>query len=169
MHTPVARNVAWLRAIPLGLVVALLSAVFDAIQVFQYWAYNVIAAFLVVVGYRYLIRYTVMRHLTNGVRLLRAQRYEEAIPAFERNLDFFDKHPTVDKWRSILFLSAARYGYMEMTLLNLGLVYSQIREGERSEEYYKKALELNPKNGAAVFALNLLNAKLKDPDVQAAP
>jgi hypothetical protein len=31
-------------------------------------------------------------------------------------------------------------------------------DGRRLEQYYERALELNPKNGAAIAALNVLNA-----------
>ena len=168
MHTPEVKNTAWIRAVPLSLAILLCGAAFHALHLFGHWVFDVVAACLVVIGYRYLIRYTITRHHAKGVRLLRAQRFEEATQAFEQNLAFFDKHPNLDKWRSLIFLSPARYGYREMTLLNLGYTYGQMGAGGKSEGYYKRALELNPKNGAATGALNLLNAKLKDSGLQGA-
>ncbi|HUS70187.1 MAG TPA: hypothetical protein VM075_05340 [Anaerolineae bacterium] len=168
MDTPQAKNTSWIRAVPLFLVILLCTAAFQALHLFRDCTFSAIAACLVVVGYRYLILHTVTRHHTEGSRLVKAQRFEEAIQAFEQNLAFFRKHPNLDGWRSLIFLSAAKYGYREMTLLNLGYIYGQIGKGGKSEQYYKGALELNPKNRAAMAALNLLNAKLKDSDLQGA-
>jgi tetratricopeptide (TPR) repeat protein len=109
-----------------------------------------------------------MRHHVRGLRLLRAQRFEDAIGAFEQNLALFNRHPNLDKWRSLILLSSSRYGYREMTLLNLGYAAAQMRQGARAEQYYERVLELNPRNGAAISALNLLNAKLEDPELEAA-
>jgi tetratricopeptide (TPR) repeat protein len=119
------------------------------------------------VGYLYLIRYTILRYHMKGLRLARAQRFEEAIRPFEQNLAFFDRHPNLDKWRSLILLSSSRYGYREMTFLNLGYAAANMRDGARAEQYYEGVLELNPRNGSAITALNLLNAKLEDSDLQA--
>ena len=158
MDTPVMRNFAWIRAIPLLLAILLAAAALHALQICPECACSFLAAVLLVVGYRYLVRYTITRHYTKGVRLVKAQRYEEAIQAFERNLAFFEKHPNLDRWRSILFLSPGKYGYREATLLGLGFVSGQMVDGRRVEHYHQRALELNPKNGAAIAVLNVLNA-----------
>jgi tetratricopeptide (TPR) repeat protein len=168
MDTPTVRITSWIRTIPFLLAILLLTAAFQAVQLCPAWAYNLFAGTLVAVGYRYLVSYTLLRHQVRGLRLVAAQRFEEAIRAFEQNLAFFDRHPSLDKWRSLLFLSASRYGYREMTLLNLGTAAAQMRQGTRARQYYERVLELNPRNGAAISALNLLNAKLEDPELQAA-
>jgi tetratricopeptide (TPR) repeat protein len=166
MDTPSMRNTAWIRAAPLFLVIFILGAAFQELGLFGDCTFSIIAAGVVVIGYRYLIRYTITRHHVKGLRLVKARRFEEAVRAFEQNLAFFNKHPNLDKWRSLIFLSAARYGYREMTLLNLAYVYGQMGKGARAEQYYQTVLQLNPRNGAAVAALNLLNAKLNDPGLQ---
>jgi tetratricopeptide (TPR) repeat protein len=167
MDTPTFKFTCWIRTIPFLLAILLLTAAFHAVHVCPHWTCNLLAGVIVVVAYRYLIRYTLMRHHMKGLRLVRAQRFEEAIRAFEQNLAFFDRHPNLDKWRSLILLSSSRYGYREMTLLNLGYAAAQMRQGARSEQYYKRVLDLNPRNGAAIAALNLLNAKLEDPELQA--
>ncbi|NIQ78469.1 MAG: hypothetical protein GTN93_10325 [Anaerolineae bacterium] len=168
MDIPTIRNVAWIRVIPLMLVILVAAAAFHALGLCPEWACNLLAAVIVVVGYRYLTRYTVTRHHVKGLRLVRAQRFDEATRAFEQNLAFFEKHPNLDKWRSLIFLSPARYGHREMTLMNLGYTSAMMRRGARSAQYYKRALELNPKNGAAIAALNLLNSALEHSDAQVA-
>jgi tetratricopeptide (TPR) repeat protein len=167
MDIPTAKYTSWIRAIPFLLAILLVAAAYHALQLWPAWTCDLLAGVIVVVAYRCLLRYTLMRHHMRGLRLLRAQRFEEAIQAFEQNLAIFDRHPNLDKWRSLILLSSSRYGYREMTLLNLGYAAAQMRQGPRAEQYYQRVLELNPRNGAAFSALNLLNAKLEDPDLQA--
>jgi tetratricopeptide (TPR) repeat protein len=167
MDTPTVRITSWIRTIPFLLAILLVAAAYHALQLWPAWTCDLLAGVIVVVAYRCLLRYTLMRHQVRGLRLVRAQRFEEAIQAFERNLAIFDRHPSLDKWRSLILLSSSRYSYGEMTLLNLGYAAAQMRQGARAEEYYERVLELNPRNGAAFSALNLLNAKLEDPELQA--
>lgn len=152
------RNAVWIRVLPFLLAILLATAALHALHISQECGCNFLAAVLLVVGYRHLVRYTITRHYTKGVRLVRAQRFEEAIGALEQSLAFFEKYPSLDTWRSILFLNVGMYGYREMALLNLGYTYAMLMEGDKSEQCYKKALELNPRNRAAVLALNLLDA-----------
>jgi tetratricopeptide (TPR) repeat protein len=168
MDAPTVRITSWIRTVPFLLAILLLTAAFHAVQVFPGWTYDLLAGALVAVGYRLLISHTLLRHQVRGLRLVHAQRFEEAIRAFEQNLASFERHPSLDKWRSLLFLSASRYGYREMTLLNLGTAASQMRHWTRAKQYYERVLELNPRNGVAISALNLLHAKLENPDLPAA-
>jgi len=90
---------------------------------------------------------------------MKLQNFKAAANAFQRSLEFFEKYPDLDQWRSIILLSTAKYGYKEMALTNLGFVYGRLNEPKKSEQYYRKALELNPNNVNAKTGLNLLNAK----------
>ncbi len=141
------------------LAILLAALVFQTLHVFPDWLTNFLAGWLLVIVYRYIVRYTITRHHVKGLQLVKAQRFSDAAVAFQKSLDFFEGHPNLDKWRSVIFLSPGKYSYREMALLNLGYVYGQIGEGDKAEQCYKKALEMNPRNDAARAALNLLNAK----------
>jgi tetratricopeptide (TPR) repeat protein len=158
MDTPMIRDMSWVRAIPNLTVVFLAGVALHLLHVFPEFLSNLVAGWLLVIAYRYLIRYTITRYHVRGLQLLKEQRFAEAAQAFEEGLSFFERHPNLDKWRSILFLSASGYGYTQGTLLNLGLTYAQMEEGAKAEEYYERVLELNPTNGSAIFALKLLHA-----------
>jgi tetratricopeptide (TPR) repeat protein len=157
--TPQIKTTDWIRSIPHLLAILFAALIFQSFHVFQNWLTNFIAGWLLVIVYRYIVRYTITKHHAKGLQLVKAQKFNDAAIAFQKSLDFFEIHPDLDKWRSIFFLSPGKYGYKEMALLNLGFVYGQINEGEKSEQCYKKVLEINPNNGAAKAALNLLNAK----------
>ena len=157
--TPQIKNVDWVRSILQFFAILLATIAFQALHAFQDWFPNFLAGCILVIAYRYMVRYTITRHHAKSMQLIKAQDFNGAAAAFQKSLEFFEKHPNLDKWRSIVFLSPGKYGYKEMALVNLGFVYGQINEGGKVEQYYKKALEINPNNGTAKAALNLLNAK----------
>lgn len=159
VDTPQIKNVDWIRSIPHVLAVLLFALIFQALHVFPDWLTNFLAGGLLVIAYRYIVRYSVTKYHAKGLQLVKAQKFNDAAVAFQKSLDFFESHPNLDKWRSIIFLSPGKYGYRETALLNLGYVYGQISEGDKAEQCYKKVLEMDPHNGTAQAALNLLNAK----------
>lgn len=159
MDTPTFKSIDWIRAIPHLVALFIAGFVVQSLHVFQDWTLNFIAGWSLIILYRYAVRFSITRYHTRGMQFVKAHKFHEAIQAFQENLTFFEKHSNLDKWRSIIFLSPGKYGYREMTLLNLGYSYGQIGDGAKSEQYYKKALDLNPQNGMAAAALNLLNAK----------
>jgi tetratricopeptide (TPR) repeat protein len=156
---PQIKNLDWIRSIPHMLAILLAALVFQILHVFPDWLTNFLAGWLLVIVYRYIVRFTITKHHVKGLQLVKAQKFSDAAVAFQKSLDFFESHPYLDKWRSVIFLSPGKYGYREMALLNLGYVYGQISEGDKAEQCYKQALGMNPHNGAARAALNLLNAK----------
>ena len=153
------KNVDWVRLIPQVAAIVLAAGLFYVLHVFTEWPSNLIAGWLLVVVYQYLVRFTVTAQHTRGVQLMKLQNFKAAANAFQRSLEFFEKYPDLDQWRSIILLSTAKYGYKEMALTNLGFVYGRLNEPKKSEQYYRKALELNPNNVNAKTGLNLLNAK----------
>ena len=153
------KNVEWVRLVPQVVVIVLAAGLFYTLHIFPEWPANLIAGWLLVVVYRYLVRFTVTAQHARGVQLMKMQNFKAAVPAFQSSLEFFKKHPNLDKWRSIILLNTARYGFKEMALLNLGFAYGRLNEPKKSVQYYRQALELNPNNVNAKTGLNLLNAK----------
>jgi len=159
VDTPTILKVNWLRAVPHLLAIALAGYIINTISIFQDWSSSLLAGWIIIIIYRLIIRYTVTKDHARGMKLVKTQRFQEAVEAFQKSRAFFEKHPTLDKWRSIIFLSPGKYGYKEMALANLGFVYGQLGEGKKSIEFYEECLKLNPGNGVAKAALNLINAK----------
>jgi tetratricopeptide (TPR) repeat protein len=153
------KNVDWVRLIPQVVAIVLAAGLFYVLHVFPEWPANLIGGWLLVVVYQYLVRFTVTAQHTRGQQLMKMQNFKAASHAFQRSLEFFEKYPDLDKWRSIILLSTAKYGYKEMALMNLGFAYGRLNEPKKAEQYYRKALEINPDNVNAKTGLNLLNAK----------
>ena len=91
-----------------------------------------------------------------GMRLLRKHSFHDAIQCFEKSYAFFQRHPWVDKFRSVVLMSCSSMSYREMALINLAFCYVQIGNGEEAKKYYQQALQEFPKNGMANIALSFI-------------
>ncbi|MBN2800216.1 MAG: tetratricopeptide repeat protein [Deltaproteobacteria bacterium] len=153
-RTPFIHNLSWLAAVPqlLLLAAAVLFARWLAPETGVIWGAG---AYLL---YSLALRVTVTRRHRAGIALIRRRRFHEAIPHFQASLAFMDRHPWLDRARSILLLSAAAMSFREMALINLGYCYTQLDQGEQAVAAYREALARNPDNGAALAALRFLEA-----------
>jgi tetratricopeptide (TPR) repeat protein len=105
-----------------------------------------------------LLRKFIAREHRRGVRLARQGRHAEAIAHFGRSVDHFTAHPWIDRFRSIILLSASRMGYREMGLCNMAFCLAQTGEGEQALDRYRQVLREYPGNGLAIAGINLLQA-----------
>ena len=93
-----------------------------------------------------------------GMRLIRQEKFAEAIPFFERSHLFFIRHSWLDRWRYVALLTASRSSYRETALLNAAFCYSQIGEGQRARETYNQTLREFPDSQIAKAALRLMDS-----------
>jgi tetratricopeptide (TPR) repeat protein len=93
-----------------------------------------------------------------GIALVKRQQFESAIPHFQRSLEFLDRHPWIDRFRSIVLMSASAISYREMALANTAFCYSQVGNGEEARRYYKRCLERVRNSGLASAALRLMDS-----------
>ncbi|MCE9525927.1 MAG: tetratricopeptide repeat protein [Planctomycetales bacterium] len=156
------RQISWMAVIPQVIALAL------AITVGEYltpakpmngmmWG---AAAYLL---YSFGSRRLIPRNHRTGVSLSRQQRFAEAIPHFQRSLEFFDRYDWMDRYRSIVLMSPSAVSYREMALANIAFFYSQIGEGEQARSYYEKCLERFPESGLALTALRMMDAAREMP------
>jgi tetratricopeptide (TPR) repeat protein len=153
-ETPIIRQNSWLVAMPSLVVLAaafMLGVYLDGRRGFFiaggcYIAYSIAA------------RALVAREQRRGIRLVRANRFAEAIPHFERSFEFFDRHRWLDDWRGLVLLSSNRASYREMALLNIAFCLTQVGDGPRAAETYQRCLDLFPESGMAQAALRTLAA-----------
>jgi len=103
-----------------------------------------------------IIRNTITRDHKQAERLLKQEKYAEAIPFFENSYDKFSKHPWFEKYRHFLGCSS-RISYREMALNNIAFCYSQTGEKANSIEYYNRTLAEFPDSGIAKAALRMIN------------
>ena len=154
---PVARPVAW-PAVAVGL--AVLAAIVAAAWVVN--GHDLAAAFavgaLVYLAYSWGSRAVVARHHRAGMRALKAERFREAEARFAQSGAWFDRHPWVDRWRSVVLLSSGTYGYREMALLNRAYAFVQLGDGDRALDLYRRVLDEYPGSMMAQSALRAADA-----------
>lgn len=119
-------------------------------------------AFLIGAGlylvYSFGSRAILAREHKAGMRLTKRGSFAEAIPHYEESLAFFERHAWVDRWRALTMLSSGRLSYREMALVNIAFCYSQVGEGEKAEDYYRRTLADYPDSVIARTALRLMES-----------
>jgi tetratricopeptide (TPR) repeat protein len=151
---PTIRQMSWpavlpqLVAIGAAMGIAYLLGVPDAVL----WGAAVYLAYSI--GSRQFIA----RAQRAGIRLVQQERFAEAIPKFQESFEFFERHPWIDRYRSIVLMSPSAMSYREMALANIGFCYGQLGDGERSRAYFQKCLERFPGSGLATAALRMLDS-----------
>ena len=163
-QAPVTRPAAWgataLGVGVLGLVVVAAWAVNG-----HDWLYALSHGALIYLAYSFGSRALVARSHRAGMRLVKAGRYQDAIPLFRESLAFFDRHPWLDRWRALLLLSGGAYSYRDMAQINQAFCYSQIGDAERAVELYHRVLSEDPTNPLALTALRSVETfRRLDPD-----
>ncbi len=152
--TPIVRQMSWLGALPQ--LVALLAAMTVGFVVAGHD--GVPWGALTYLAYSIGSRQIISRAHRSGVKLVKQQRFEEAITEFQKSWDFFDRHAWIDRFRSVVLMSPSAASYREMALANIGFCYGQIGDGARSRAFYQKCLERFPQSGLATSALRMLNS-----------
>lgn len=95
---------------------------------------------------------------SSGIKKNNSEKFEEAIPDFEKGYAFFKKYEWIDKYRFITLLSASKMSYREMAIANIGFCYFQIGDGTKSKDYYERKLKEFPESGLAKSALKMISA-----------
>lgn len=153
-NVPVIRQLSWLSLVPQLLLIALTIYLyhlggFEEAFLLGALTYSLIA---------FLLRTSIAKHHRMGMRLVKQQNYKDAIPYFEKSVEYFSKNNWVDKYRYITLLSSSKMTYKEMGLCNIAFCYSQTGNGPKAKEYYEQALRENPVNGIAVAGINMLQS-----------
>lgn len=91
-----------------------------------------------------------------GLRLIREERYDEAIACFEKGYKYLERHPRIDRYRFIVMLSCSAFSYREIALCNVAFCYGQTGESETAFLIFGEILEQYPNNVIARTNLNLL-------------
>jgi tetratricopeptide (TPR) repeat protein len=153
-NVPTIRQIAWLSVIPQVAVIGIIIygyhlANFSNPFIFGALTYSVFALIL---------RNLIAKNHRQGMRLVKQQKFTEAIPFFEKSVDYFSKNTWVDNYRFLTLLSSSKMTYKEMGLCNIAFCYSQTGNGQRAIDYYKKALNENAENGLAIAGLKMLSS-----------
>jgi hypothetical protein len=108
-------------------------------------------------SYSVLSRFFLTRSHRTGISQVRRQQFGDAIESFQKSLAFFDRHPRVDRFRSIVLMSASAASYREMALANIAFCYVQLGNGDRARRYYELCQEQFPESALASAALRMMD------------
>lgn len=154
-NVPVVKQVAWLFMIPqLFIIGSIMMACYLVGRTENSALYGV----LIYWGIAFILRNVVAKDHRKGMQLVKENKFTEAIPYFSKSYEYFTKYVWVDNYRYLTLLSSSKMCYREMALCNIAFCYSQIGEGRKAAEFYKKTLETYPENGLAQSALRMLES-----------
>lgn len=155
MKTPIVTQISWPATIPqfafLGLAVL---AGFYVTGNSNGTLFGALACLMFSFGSKMIIA----RDHQTGMTLIRNQQYEAAIHSFEKSYRFFAEYRWIDRFRSVVPMSASATSYREMALCNPAFCYSQLGNGGKAEEFYRKALAEFPESGLAASAVRLIES-----------
>lgn len=159
---------SWGRAIPqliAGIVLSVLCTVFFFLQS-EHLNFLVVVRGMTYGSGLYLVysfgsRKFIPRHHQEGVRLFAEEKCEEAIDCFEDSLRFFQRHPWIDTYRSVVLMTSSVFTYREMALMNIASANVNLGKLDVAEEQLLKIIEEFPQN---IVAKNTLKFFAKSQD-----
>ena len=133
---PVVRQVAWVSLVPQLLLLGLLIFIFELLEIKN--ASLLGASIYLILSFS--LRFIVAKDHRKGMRLIRQQKFEEAIPFFDASVEFFNRKAWIDKYRFLTLLSSSKMTYKEMGLCNIAFCYSQSNNGQKAKVYYSLSI-----------------------------
>jgi len=153
-NVPTVRQVAWISLIPQLILMGIIIYIYDLQEFDDPFLFGALTYLILSFGLRNLVA----RDHRNGMKHVKKQQFESAIPLFEKSVAFFTKNNWIDKFRFLTLLSSSKMTYKEMGLCNIAFCYSQISNGQKAKEYYELALKEFPDNGLAAAGLKMINS-----------
>lgn len=153
-NVPTVRQIAWISLVPQLMLMGLLIYLFHLLEFGDPFLYGALTYLVLSFGLRNLVA----KNHRQGMKLVKQQKFEEAIPLFEKSVEYFTKNAYVDKYRFLTLLSSSKMTYKEMGLCNIAFCYSQTNNGQKAKEYYELTLKEFPENGLATAGLKMINS-----------
>ena len=151
---PIVRQASWVAMIPflITISVAMMFATYIAGEVGPLLGSTLV--FVYALGCRTLIA----RDHRTGIALVKKSRFAEAIPYFRKSVEFVERHPWIDNYRSFVMTSLSAISYREMALANEAFCHSQVGDGMRARNVYEECLRRFPQSGLAIAALRMMDS-----------
>jgi len=151
-NVPTIRQISWPSFIFQLILVALLIYLYHLANVDEPFIFGALTYSIVA----FILRNLIAKKHRQGIKLVRKQKFGEALPYFEKSVAYFSRNRWVDKYRFLTLLSSSGACYKEMGLCNIAFCYSQTGNGQKAKEYYEQVLKEFPENGLALAGLNML-------------
>ncbi len=153
-NVPTVRQVTWAAVIPQILVIGSFIFTFYLLNTGNSAFYGALTYLALSFGLKSILT----KDHRRGINFVKQQNFADAIPYFEKSVDFFSKNSWIDNYRFLTLLSSSKMSYREMGLCNIAFCYSQIGDGLIAIEFYQQTLKDYPQNGMAKAGLNMLNS-----------
>ena len=153
-NVPTVRQIAWISLIPQLIFMGAIIYIYNLLNFKDAFLFGTLTYLILAL----VLRNFVAKDHTQGIKLVKQQQFESAIPLFEKSVEFFTKNTWIDRFRFLTLLSSSKMTYKEMGLCNIAFCYSQTGNGKKAIEYYEKALKEFPENGLATAGLKMLNS-----------
>jgi hypothetical protein len=148
---PVVRPISWPATIPqLGALVVSIGSVWLVVGQLRS---AMIWGALVYLGYSYGSRSLLLRQHQAGMRAMHAGRFQEGSRHFEASYEFLQRHAWIDRFRSVVLMSASAITYREMALVNAAFAQLQLGHQSEAKSGYERALREFPASTLAAAGL----------------
>jgi hypothetical protein len=150
----VKQETVWLAIVPHILVIGILCMIYHQWDRKNYFAFAFITYLIIWYGLR-TIAYP--RDVHKSIRLIKEEKFGEAIPYIERSIQYYNKHSWIDKYRFLLMVSSSKRGIRESSICNLGFCLLQSGNAKAAKEVYEDVLRQYPENTIAKIQLKTIN------------
>jgi len=156
-NSPIIRPISWLATLPqfVALALAVLVGIYFSPAD---WVLGMVLGTAAYLLYSFGSRLLLARHHSAGISLSQQGRYPDAISRYQRSLEFFDRYPWIDRYRSLVMMAPSALSYREMALINMGACSNQIGDYEQARAYYAECLTRYPGNTLATAVLHQMDA-----------
>jgi tetratricopeptide (TPR) repeat protein len=153
-NVPMIKQFAWTSIVPQLLLIGLLIYIYHLLDFDEPFIFGALTYSIIAFGLRNLIA----KNHRQGIKLVKQQKFADAITYFEKSVDYFSTNSWVDKYRFLTLLSSSKMTYREMGLCNIAFCYGQTGNGLKAKEIYQQTLNEYPENGLAIAGLNMLTS-----------
>ena len=151
---PMVRQISWFFLLLQGLLLGLLILIFYLLGTVYFYLLGPLVYLIISFGLRTLM----LRDHQKGIKLVKQGKFMEAIPFFEKSVDYFSNNSRADKYRFITTFTPSKMSFREMGLCNIAFCYTQTGNGAKAKEIYQSVLKDYPENTLASTALNLFDS-----------
>ena len=162
-RVPIVRQISWISLIPQLLFLGLIIFIYYKLNLREPIFFGALT-FLVM---PFFLRKLFSKDYRRGMKLVKKELFSEAIPFFEKSVEYYIKNKWVDKYRYLTLLSSSKMSYKEMGLCNIAFCYSQTGDVLKAKEYYEQIINEFPNNGIALTGLRFINAVNKNKEDKA--
>lgn len=150
MH--IQRQTSWLATLPQFAAIAI-AVTIGWIIAAEMGIYIGVLIYLI---YSFGSRRTLARHHRRGMQLTRAEKYADAIDAFNASLAFFTRHAWLDRFRSLFLMTPSNTCYREMAMVNMAYCEFHLGNISKAREIYTQTLDQFPTNTLAISGLEAI-------------